>query len=170
MAKHGTAQEPLAHLPPHRSQTFHQYPWDRQHGESDEAWQAFVEYRDMGLTRSAKRVAELLGKSESHLHSYSSKFSWRERVNAFEQHLDHHRQDEHEKVVRKMSEDHALASGFMLRKAMEVIKNTPSSEIGIREAIAMFRAAIPVERMSKEAERAWNQSYARALGEMSDEE
>lgn len=156
-------------LPPPRTTTLHRYPWDRKEGESDDAWQAFVEYRDLGLSRTVRRAAEILGKSESHLNGYSYRFSWRERVNAFEEHLDHHRQDEHEKAVRDMTKDHALASGYMLRKAMQVIQNTPASEIGVREAIAMFRAAVPIERLSREADRAWNESYARALGEMSDE-
>ena len=33
-------------------------PWERQKGESDKAYEAFVTYRDMGTDRSIRAVAQ----------------------------------------------------------------------------------------------------------------
>ena len=127
-------------------------PWDRLPRESDQAWQAFREYRDLGPGRTAQRVADIVGKSTFHIHTYSSRFAWVQRARAFEEWLDGKRIDEFEKSVRDMARKHALAAEFMWRKAMEVIQKTPVEEITIRDAIAMFRAALPMERTSRAAD------------------
>ena len=42
--------------------------WERQKGESAQAYEAFVLYRDLGAERSHVKVAQQLGKSLSLIH------------------------------------------------------------------------------------------------------
>ena len=42
-------------------------PWERQKGESDKAYEAFVTYWDMGTDRSIRAVAQKLGKSRTQI-------------------------------------------------------------------------------------------------------
>lgn len=55
-------------------------PWERQKGESDQAWEAFKTYRDMDPPRSLARVAGVVGKSVPLMERWSRRWSWVERV------------------------------------------------------------------------------------------
>ena len=126
--------------------------WDRLPQESDQAWAAFREYRDLGLTRTVQRVADIVGKSAAHIFTYSSRYDWRRRVIAYEKHLDGQRLEIHEQTVRDMARRHAVAGEFIWRKALKVIEATPVDQITIREAVSMFRAGTPVERAARAAD------------------
>ncbi len=62
--------------------------WDRQPGEGDEAWVAFVIYRDLGADRTLKRVREELGKSDTMVERWSSTHQWVYRSAEWDKHLD----------------------------------------------------------------------------------
>lgn len=69
-------------------------PYDRRHGETAKAYEAFSLYRNMGLERSIDAVAKLLGKSTTFLCRWSSKHEWVERVEAWDIDQDMLRQEE----------------------------------------------------------------------------
>jgi antitoxin component of MazEF toxin-antitoxin module/transposase len=58
--------------------------WDRQKGESRKAYAAFVAYRDLGVARSQAKVATQLGKSETLVARWSSKWQWVVRTDSFD--------------------------------------------------------------------------------------
>jgi hypothetical protein len=66
--------------------------WDRQPGEGDEAWEAFVTYRDSGLEdgarRSTRRTARELDKSHTLIGQWSGNYEWQLRTQAFDRNLD----------------------------------------------------------------------------------
>lgn len=61
-----------------------EHPWDRQPGENDRAWAAFVKYRDDGIERSQARVAKHFGKSIENYGMLSTRWDWVARVSAYE--------------------------------------------------------------------------------------
>jgi hypothetical protein len=63
-------------------------PWDRRPDDSQASWQAFVVYRDMGLTRSNAKVARALGKSKALIDRWSRTHNWVIRAAAFDSHED----------------------------------------------------------------------------------
>jgi hypothetical protein len=63
-------------------------PWERLHGESAKAFEAFVRYRDMGPERSLAKVARELGKSTTIIERWSARDSWVQRVAAWEEEQD----------------------------------------------------------------------------------
>lgn len=78
-------------------------PWDRQPKETDQAWAAFVVYRDMGLQRTLWRAAEILGKPkpERVLEELSARLGWRFRVESWDRHQDAMRRDAQLKAEAK---------------------------------------------------------------------
>lgn len=76
-------------------------PWERQPEEGDEAWQAFVIYRDMLMVeaddgthlgrRSIREVARREGKAPSLMDKWSVRHKWRLRVEAYDADLDRDR-------------------------------------------------------------------------------
>lgn len=59
-------------------------PWERQKGETSQAYEAFRTYMEMGAKRATRKVARKLGKSDTLISRWSSKHSWVKRVEAWE--------------------------------------------------------------------------------------
>ena len=62
--------------------------WEHQPDETDSAFAAFVAYRDMGEDRSLSKLEQLIHKAKPWLGIWSAKFSWVERVRAWDNHMD----------------------------------------------------------------------------------
>ncbi|MFF2612358.1 hypothetical protein [Kitasatospora sp. NPDC058046] len=63
-------------------------PWERQPGESARKHGQFVTYRDLGRARTLVRAAETLTLAPGHVRNVAAEFRWRERVEAYDRHLD----------------------------------------------------------------------------------
>lgn len=66
-------------------------PWDRRPDETDEAWDAFGHYRDLGAARTIPKAVEAAGKKPGNVRSWerwSSKHEWTLRVRAWDGFLD----------------------------------------------------------------------------------
>lgn len=64
------------------------HPWERRRGESAQAYQAARLYFEMGADRSLEAVARNLTKSRSLIAKWSSQWSWPERAEAYDRHMD----------------------------------------------------------------------------------
>ena len=67
-------------LPPER--------WERQDGESAQAFEGFALYRDMGAERSLAKVAQKLGKSKALMERWSVRWQWGQRAEAWDAEFD----------------------------------------------------------------------------------
>ena len=107
----------LETMPPENNST-HPRPWERQSDEPNDAWSAFVQYRDMGT-----RTGELAGQKrtatklhglmrEGHrpalrtLTGWCTDYDWRARAAAYDFHLDRVALDTTEKTIREMHRRH----------------------------------------------------------------
>lgn len=73
-------------------------PWDRMKGESEEAYRAFVAYRDLGVDRTLEAARQVLKKNSGYIRvigGWSGRWSWVERARAWDSHL----QAERDKVA-----------------------------------------------------------------------
>ena len=81
-------------------------PWEQQPGESAKAFEAFAIYRDMGVERSVRKVAQQLNKSLTLIGRWSSNHNWPERARAYDRDLDKRAHDQAVREVRNMTNRH----------------------------------------------------------------
>ena len=58
--------------------------WERQPKESEQAWEAFLTYRDMEPPRKVQAVADKLSKSRQQITKFKVNWFWDERVRAYD--------------------------------------------------------------------------------------
>ena len=88
-----------------------EHPWDRQTGESDEAFRAFTIYRDYGPKRSLVQVARILDISKTTAAQFSTKHEWGARSAMYDAYLDSERRRVREEEFLEMERRHAQALG-----------------------------------------------------------
>ncbi len=79
-----------------------QNPWDQQPDESSKAFERFALYRDMGPSRSLRKLAQNLELNPSTLAEISKKHDWQERIIAFDAYIDKASQHNQIAQVRAM--------------------------------------------------------------------
>jgi hypothetical protein len=90
--------------------------WERQKGEADRCYGGFIIYRELPLLeRSLHRVAsEVSSVSYQTIKEWSARWKWRERVEAWDAHVEQQRQCELIDQAVKMNARHAaLAAGLL---------------------------------------------------------
>lgn len=123
-------------------------PWDRRPKETDAAWQAFQTYRDLGPDRSVASAVKAAGLKPATSRSWermASRHAWRERVVAWDTHMDSVVQARIEKEHGEMASRHVklgknlqAVSGVVLR---EWARRLEANEVDLSE--------VPVEVLSK---------------------
>jgi hypothetical protein len=90
--------------------------WERQDGEPDKAFAAFVTYRDAGRARSLDAVGRLVhgdrtGRkrgSTGRVRAWSTTWRWTERARAYDLHLDRLAREAREEEVRRLQQRQTL--------------------------------------------------------------
>lgn len=82
-------------------------PWERQKGESRQAFAAFAAYRDQSPKRSLRQIAKALDKSSSLIARWSSHWFWQRRVDAWDAFQDERKRFAQLEVIEEMSRRHA---------------------------------------------------------------
>jgi len=88
--------------------------WERQPGESPEAFEAFALYRDMGIERSTAKVGRRLGKSKTLMDRWSSDHGWVMRAAVWEREQDRKRQQAHFDEIARVEKAQAQRVGVAL--------------------------------------------------------
>jgi hypothetical protein len=97
-------------------------PWARQPGETQKQYAAFVVYRDLGLgARSIPATAKALGLStrSGQVGGWSSRNSWRERVDAWDREIERKKQIALTDEVQEMARRHVAAAQNYIEVLME---------------------------------------------------
>ena len=101
------------------------HPWESQPRESDEAYAAFLAYRDLGRSRTHEATRKHLGKRPGYLkplERWSALRQWRERAGAWDAHL----QAERDKIAAEEAAKwerrrlQALEEGWQLCRSLRV--------------------------------------------------
>lgn len=128
--------------------------WLRQELESDQAWEAFAAYRDMGLSRSVTEVSKKLNKSPQLLRRWSSVWQWAERVRAWDAFLDAEAREVHISSIRDMNERQATlgrsmqaVGGHVVKKLMDRIASGEKPAITLVEARKLIAEGAKLERL-----------------------
>ena len=124
-------------------------PWERQEGESTKAFEAFCIYREMGLNRSIRKVAEELSKSETLMARWSGNYNWVERAAQWDAEQDRVVRQQQLDDIKKMRKRHADLAEAMLIKAGKALLRIPVDEIKAGDITRMLDIATKVERISR---------------------
>lgn len=124
-------------------------PWERQEGETSKAWEAFCIYRDMGVDRSLRKVAQNLNKSVTQIAEWSSKYDWVKRVTAWDAEQDRIARQEQIKAIKAMRNRHAGMAKAMIVKAGRALQRIPEEEIKASDISRMIEVASKLERISR---------------------
>jgi len=103
--------------------------YDRLAGESDQAWQAFYTFRDMGVDRSLPQVAERCTKSTSLMKRWSAKYTWAERAKAWDSEQDRLRTDATNKAIAKATEKAVYQHEITQQKVLQETGNLAFARI-----------------------------------------
>lgn len=123
--------------------------WEMQPSDTPKSWEAFQVYRDLGKSRSLKKVAEELKKSETIIGRWSGQHNWQERIAAWEAEQDRLIRIELTKDIGAMRKKHADLAHSMLVKAARALKAIPDNEIKASDVSRMVEIATKLERISK---------------------
>ena len=131
--------------------------WERQPGESAQAYEAFAIYRDMGSNRSLRVVAEQLSKSDTLIKRWSREKKWGERCRAYDNHLDDVARQEALRKYKKMRTRHIGIALQLQEKALAELKNLPDGSMTPKDIIQFLDKATELERdnRSPSSRRAW---------------
>ncbi|MDF2787670.1 MAG: hypothetical protein K0S80_768 [Neobacillus sp.] len=123
--------------------------YERLEGESKQAFEGFVVYRNLGLTRNLKDVGKKLGKNHSLIKRWSSHHNWVERARAFDEEMDRKAILENEQLRKQMIKDHAEVSRQLLFKVKEAVEHIKPENLSPYEIAKLLEIAMKVERLSR---------------------
>ena len=123
--------------------------WERQEGESAQAFQGFAAYRDMGAERSLAKVAQKLGKSKALMERWSVRWQWVMRADLWDDEMDRLSRRELEKGITGMRRNHVNIAKAMLVKALQALQRIPVDEMTPKDVSTMVDVAAKLERISR---------------------
>lgn len=122
--------------------------WGQQQAETEQAFAAFVVYRDMGETRGHAKVARQLKKSVQLINRWSARWSWSIRARAWDAELDKQKLEAIAKARAEMTERHIKHAKALQFKAIERLAEMEPGELKPSEALDFFVQASKIERLA----------------------
>lgn len=127
-------------------------PWERQKGESAQAFEAFFLYLEMGASRSLRAVSQELGKSKTLIDRWSRTYKWVERCRAWDNHLQYEAKKAAITEVRNMTKRHVTMAKQIQNAAMRALKELGSDMVNPKNFAAIVKLATELERQNLEAQ------------------
>ena len=121
-------------------------PWERQKGESAQAFAAFLVYLQMGVDRSLSAVGQRLGKSRALMERWSSANSWVERCRAWDNHLQREAKKAAIAEVREMSRRHIQIAQALQGAAAKALKDRGAAIVTDKNIAAILKLGTDLER------------------------
>lgn len=117
-------------------------PWEQQKGESSQAFEAFRCYLEI---KSIRKVAEKLGKSDTLMSRWSSKWKWVEREKAYTKELFRRDFEEKKTYQKNMYKRQIKIAEMMQKKAFDALKELSPEDIFTKDIIRLFTEGVRIE-------------------------
>lgn len=127
-------------------------PWERQKGESAQAYEAFSVYLGMGAERSTRAVARKLGKSASLIQRWSSDKEWQERVRAYDNDVEREARKKAVADRKAMTERHIGIAMQLQKKALEALGSLSVEDMSPKDVKEFIKMATDLERLNRTLE------------------
>lgn len=124
-------------------------PWERQPGESEQAFEAFKIYRDLGVRRSNAEVCKQLSKSRQLISRWKSKYEWDDRVRAYDNDLEKQQHAEAVKNLKDMTGRHIKIAMSLQRKALEALDKLKVEDMTPKDIKEYIKMATELERLNR---------------------
>lgn len=135
MAKQKTTQEPCL--------------WERQPKESEQAWEAFLTYRDMEPPRKVQAVADKLSKSRQQITKFKSAWFWEDRVRAYDNEIQKEALAKAVSERRKMNERHINFAMRFQKAALEALESLDPTDLSFKDIREAVKLATEIERRAR---------------------
>ncbi|MGW4007944.1 hypothetical protein [Streptomyces sp. BSE6.1] len=122
-------------------------PWERQPGESAHKHGQFVTYRDVGRTRTLTEAARRLTLAYGHVRNLAAQYRWRERVEAYDRHLDRQYEAMWLEERRKAAETDAKILGAAIGKLAQRLTSLNPAELSAGDFIRLMDVAMRHRRV-----------------------
>ena len=124
-------------------------PWERQPGESEQAFEALKIYRDLGVRRSNAEVCKQLSKSRQLISRWKSKYEWDDRVRAYDNDLEKQQHAEAVKNLKDMTGRHIKIAMSLQRKALEALDKLKVEDMTPKDIKEYIKMATELERLNR---------------------
>lgn len=127
-------------------------PWERQKGESAQAYEAFSTYLGMGAERSLSAVAKQLSKSLPLIKRWSREKEWQERIRAYDNDIE---KQARKKVIadrKTMTKRHIGIAMQLQKKALEALENLSVEDMTPKDIKEYIKMATDLERLNRTLE------------------
>lgn len=124
--------------------------WQRQTGETPQAFEAFRIYRDLTPgTRSYARVVSELGKSRTLIQRWSSEHNWVDRAGEWDNYQDMVALKSQLKAVADMSARHTKIAMSLQAKALKRLEKIEPDELTPAQLLTYLLEATRLERLAR---------------------
>lgn len=130
-------------------------PWERQEGEKSVEFNAFIRFREQGLTRSRGRVAVELGKSVGWVSELARRWDWELRAQAWDDEMDRvwlmERRDAQRQAARRHSHIAEMMLDAVESKLSTILLDANGGEgitLAPADLVRWAEAAVKIERLA----------------------
>ena len=124
-------------------------PWERQSGESGQAYEAFAIYRDAGKSRTVSAVVKRLEKSRSLIDRWKARWDWEARATAYDNDIERKAKEQAVKDRKKMLDRHIKIAMQVQSKALKALDNHKNEKMTPKDIKEYIRMATDLERLSR---------------------
>lgn len=127
-------------------------PWERQKGESAQAYEAFSIYLGMGAERSLSAVAKQLSKSLPLIKRWSREKEWQERIRAYDNDVEKQARRKAVADRKNMVDRHIGIAMQLQKKALEALGSLSVEDMTPKDIKEYIKMATDLERLNRTLE------------------
>ena len=125
-------------------------PWERQKGETEKAYEAFVTFRDAGPGRTLIGAARELHKSYTLIRRWCDTWNWLERVRLYDVDVEKAARAQAIKDRKDMIARHTKLALDVQKKAEEALKALKVSDMAPKDIKEYIKMATDLERLNRD--------------------
>lgn len=127
-------------------------PWERQKGESAQAYEAFSIYLGMGAERSLSAVAKKLSKSLPLIKRWSREKEWQERIRAYDNDVERQARRKAVAARKDMVDRHIGIAMQLQKKALQALGSLSVEDMTPKDIKEYIKMATELERLNRTLE------------------
>lgn len=122
--------------------------WERQPGESEEAYEAFTDYYK-NPKRSQKKTAKAVGKSDTLIYRWSVRWHWTERAREYDNALVREEYTATLDEIRKMNKAQAAIGLLLQKKGQEALEKLNLKKMSAKDLLQFLIQGTTIERRAR---------------------